>query len=479
MSFATRGIAIGVAMLSAFASTSVSAAPPSASNRPVDDCKPRITANSNSVEIGFARPPSRTRTTGSVVLTPVFVDFPDARAGTPAGSYYDTFVPEAVRALESLSYGRLDIVSTRPSTWLRMPRSTTDYPYRRGMSGADHLDLIRDAIQIADPTTDFTRTDLYLVVMPPQVSNRNFETSAAIMGTPAFGVLADGNFLMNGVTVGTDWPFVRSKVVAHELLHSLGLVDLYDGYGPWTSPADGNRYVGPYSVMGNVSGVASELFAWERWVLSWIDDTQAVCLGREDQELTLESVAVASSRTKIAAIPLGGSRFLALEARTREGLDRSGYEGVLPYVVDPSISTARGPIRVPPSSPPLVVQPFPVGKATVVEGLGVEVLSRQGSAFTIRLYASPPRPTPPGDVLDLRLSSRLGTVTASWQEPLKTGWTAISHYEYRVGTGAWTSAALTQASIKGLRRGSRVTLEVRAVNAAGTGPAKAVSGIVR
>lgn len=447
------------------------------SSLPVSNCKPAVLANSGTVELGFPRPLNRAPSLGTLSVHSVFVDFVDSVAPVTVHDYFSRTVLPALQDLERLSYGRLTVEAVPPSQWLRMPRASTSYAYGRGMSGANHLAFIQDAVDQADPGHDFSQADIVIVVTPPNVQDPRYDSSAALMGTPTFAVIADGNRIKNAVTVGTDWPSHRSRVVAHETLHSLGLVDLYVSSS--ASPELGHAYVGGFSLMGNVGGANSELFAWERWVLGWLEDSQATCLGSGTHEVALDSVARQDGKHRLAVLPLGGTRFLAVEARTRSGLDSNGLEGVLAYIVDPSIPTGSGPIRVPTTGPGSVMKPLVPGQTAIVEGIGVEVLGRTEDAFRVRLHTSVPALSLPSQVQSPTIARLLGWVTVTWQPPLHSGWTPITAYEYRMGSGRWTRTSEMRIAFRGGKRGQVLTVDVRAVNSVGVGPATRLTLRVR
>lgn len=422
------------------------------------------------MQINFRPRENRLPSTGSIRVTTIFIDFSDAPSSTPTSGYYETHISPGLRFLEAFSQGRLKVEANRATSWVRMPKAASAYAYSRQMSSETHRDFIQAAVTAADPTVDFSRTDALVVVMPPDIKAPNYEVSPAFLGVPGFAVAADGKTIFNATTIGTDWPFHRPFVVAHELLHTMGLVDLYDFEGTWDGTPYVQGFVGPYSLMGHYS-TNPEPFGWERWVLGWLEDDQATCLGTGTHEISLESIAQKSSSDRLAVLPLGGSRFLALEARTKTGLDSGGSEGVLPYVVDPSIPTGSGPIRVPATSPRSVIRTLIAGQSEVVEGMGIEVLDRKGDAFTVRVHTSLPTTTLPSQVHAPTITRLLGTVTVAWQPPLRDGWTPITAYEYRIGTGRWTRATDTKTLIRAPKRGQVLTVEVRALNAVGAGPA--------
>jgi M6 family metalloprotease-like protein len=61
-------------------------------------------------------------------------------------------------------------------------------------------------------------------------------------------------------------------VFSHEVVHSLGLPDLY----AFTLP-DTHAYVGNWDYMGNIYFRPTDLFAWQRTQLKWFDARQTLC----------------------------------------------------------------------------------------------------------------------------------------------------------------------------------------------------------
>ena len=446
-----------------------------ATSRPIEDCKPLIRANNNFVEIGFLPQPNRLPTTGSVKITAVFVDFSDEPARIGAHEYFSQFVRQGLSHIEDFGYGQVRFDIDGPHGWIRMPKPSSDYSFYRGMSNEDFRAFAESALRQADSSVDFSQTDGFIVVVPPSIK-RGFDVSPAFVETPQTGVRVDGNVLMNGTVITTDAPWARPLVLAHEILHTMGLVDLYSFESTPPDYATQHEFVGPYGAMGDITGRAPALFAWERWVLKWIRDDQIACLGEGVHTLELKSVNGDSQGTRAGVVPLGGSRFLALEARTSTGLDSRGFNGVLPYVVDPSIPSGYGPIRVPRDSRRSIMEPLRAGMTLALEGAGIEVVSRSGDSFTVRVYSPAPSPTTPSAVVGARATRLFGSnVTVSWREPLHAGWTSVTGYEYRLSRGPWTATSKTQVSLRAPKRGRALSIEVRAVNSQGVGPSTRVT----
>ena len=133
------------------------------------------------------------------------------------------------------------------------------------------------------------------------------------MGQPSDPITADGQVITNGVTSGADLLYWRDGWYPHELGHSLGL-NLYGasipGRGGWTRP---------FSLMDLISGSAPGYMGYSRWILQWLDDSQAHCI-RNDITLELTPLALKEG-SKLAIVPLTPSTALVAEVRQAVGYD--------------------------------------------------------------------------------------------------------------------------------------------------------------
>lgn len=312
----------------------------SAQLRPAAECKLTTQSGARPVSLGFDRPLGRTPSSGPVKATVLLVDFPNAPAQESAAARYNAVVPGALAILDSASYGRLSMQAAPQLSWVRMPKSSSEYGLGRGVSFAQHKAYIEDAIAAAGSSVDYSATDVIIIVSAanaPDMAN-----SPAFTPFPGGGVVAGGKRIDNGVTVGTDFPGRQDRVLAHELLHTLGLVDLYS----FADPSKLFQFTGPFSIMGDVTTPLPGPSAWERWVLGWIDDRQVACVGGTEATITLEPVSRAGTGVKAAVVSGGDGTAVVVEARSTEGMDAGGPGGVVVYSVDPRVGSGYGPIRM-------------------------------------------------------------------------------------------------------------------------------------
>lgn len=420
------------------------------------------------LHLGFPRSPDRAPATGDLKIAVIYVDFEDAPAEEDIASMHARTIPGGLEHLEKLSHGRLDVQATRSPSWIRMPMTLAHYLDNPGIrwSSDFHRDFIADAIAAADSKMSFAGVDIVGVVIETEIPRPPLGIAMPLDKASAF--TADGQVIADAFTLMHPL-FMVETVVAHEILHNLGLVDLYDG-SPTVpqEPGAANGFVGGYSTMGDSREHSPELFAWEQWVLGWVRDENVACVEADSREVRLSAVST-SAGTRLATVPLGSNRFVAFEVRAKHGLDDPPRPGVLPYVVSPDTPTAYGPIRVPRSEGYEVIQPLRVGEQYLIEGVGVEVLSGRGTEYVIRVHKEAPEATAAGAVRNLRAVSGARDITISWGAPLATGWTPITGYEYRIGAGAWIPTTRSTARIPAIKRGAMVTVQVRALNVSGAG----------
>jgi len=74
----------------------------------------------------------------------------------------------------------------------------------------------------------------------------------------------------------------KYKHLTHELGHQLGMIDYYLSYHPQPDPyrGGGDAYanVGGFDLMGQITCVSPDIFAWMKWKNGWIKDDQVVAI---------------------------------------------------------------------------------------------------------------------------------------------------------------------------------------------------------
>ena len=310
-----------------------------AANRSLPGCTPTLGVPGDQAlsPSSFPRPGEFAPARGDVRAIALFVDFPDVGASEAVDAVAGHVLGAAPHWYAGASYGRLRLRIDRVDRWLRVARASTSYGITRTTFG-DVRALVADAVAAADAEVDFRPYRLVYVV-----AARN----SGVTYSPAYvlnanGVRADGNELRHGAILGNDSrASFGAWTTVHETGHALGLPDLYSHV-----PVDGgsDSFVGNWDVMGSHRDGAGFL-AWQRWRLRWLDAGQLRC-PRAQTEIELTPLD-APGGVKAVVVPLDSSRAWVLEARRKQGID-SGLcgEGVLAYLVDTTVPTGKGPVRI-------------------------------------------------------------------------------------------------------------------------------------
>ncbi|MFI6864015.1 M6 family metalloprotease domain-containing protein [Streptomyces sp. NPDC050421] len=394
-----RAVAAGLISLLALAATSLVAGPAAAATGEAGPCALPRTDVHHSLGVddwngAYPRPDH------ALDAVMVFLSFPDARpVTTPAELAADHF-PATTQFFQRASYGKFTLRPHPQRQWIRMPKPSVWYGIQRDWDDDRRSAYLRDAIDAADPTVDFSKYDIvYLVADPDAPGVDSDATKVVNFDRPLH---ADGKDIRRVVTVFEQHP-PDHNVLAHETGHVFDLPDLYhrpsDGKGDW------DTYVGDWDVMGSQFGLAPDLFGWHKWKLGWLDDRQVTCI-QSDRVVTLEPMAAvpvpgASVGTRLAVIRTGEGSAVAIEARSATGNDSATCtEGVLLYRVRTGTPSGGGPVDVLDTHPdtdacwdrsvypPLADAPLRVGETYSVPGghTTVEVADRTPSgAWTVRI----------------------------------------------------------------------------------------------
>jgi M6 family metalloprotease-like protein len=243
------------------------------------DCRLPVADGRGDVSIGgWPRIDERLKSTGDVIATVVMVDFPDAPATmTPTDAF--ARISQSADVFKEMSYGKFNYTFKPQLKWYRMSKNSSDY-VAGGWTFIKHRDYITEAAKLADADVDFSKTDSLIILANPDARGMGY-SGPAFSAIRKSGITLDGKYISNGATSAYDLNNWKSIWLNHEVTHTLGLVDLYAF--TQSNPAnryDGLRYTGEFSYMGlsSYESNAPSLFAYERWNLGWIDDSQIKCL---------------------------------------------------------------------------------------------------------------------------------------------------------------------------------------------------------
>ncbi|MFE2428310.1 M6 family metalloprotease domain-containing protein [Streptomyces sp. NPDC059373] len=341
------------------------------------------------------------RSTGVVRALTLMVDFPDAPAPYSARERYGEFFPAVRDWFARASYGRLRYESTPVLHYIRMPRPFSSYGIgRRGYGWSAHTAMMRDLLRAADRGIDFRGYDLVNILVTPNAGPPADEAVLSVTWTGASAATTDEGARLDRVSVIYGHDQSGARVLSHENGHVFGLPDLYavDNF------ARTDNLAGQWDSMSLDWGLQGDLFAWHKWRLGWLLDSQVACLrpGPREQTYALSPIETRGGR-KAVVVPFGRTRAYVLEARTARGNDGEACrEGVLVYEVRTDVATGRGPITVRDAHPGTAACDFSSGAFNSLNdapfrtgerfrapdaGLTVEVLGRDAAGgWRVRIH---------------------------------------------------------------------------------------------
>ncbi|MCB9751035.1 MAG: hypothetical protein H6713_13685 [Myxococcales bacterium] len=337
---------------------------------PVDPCRLEVGVGGG-IGLGFPRPLDRLRATGSVRVVVLFAEFPDVSASMTPAQAFELLSPTAVDFIADTSYGALALALDPHLEWLPMSQPSTEYASAI-QAFASHRDWLQEAISLADPSVDFSDAELVLLIAAPNADAIAYGPTWIGFDGPGGALEADGAAIKNGITSGADLLSWGGLWLDHELGHSLGLVDSYSFIEP-------TGFTRPFSLMDLISSDAPEYFAYERWLLGWLDDARVACL----PESTTVRLSPIERDEGLAAVmvPLAATRSLVVESRRAIGWDQAlSREGAVVYTVDTTVASGEGPIRVLNDQ-----QALGVGDSLSVEGVTIAVLDSSEDGDTVAL----------------------------------------------------------------------------------------------
>ena len=392
------------------------------------------------VTAGFPLPDWAPPSVGAVRVAVLFVDFADAQAAHSTHEEARQGLQWAEEYLERNSYGRLDVQFVPHHEWIRAPKSYRDYLYT-SVTGDPRVggDIHRDAVDLVDDEFDFSGFHSLAVILPSSHFNG---------GSAGGSIVADGASMRTHINNNApkdepdelyDW----GRVAAHELMHNLGLLDMY--------PYDGSRHELPeapidqvwvnvdFGLMrlesnflsaeddrrrrvrwllpgGRIGGIwyrtfvfPAEMLAWSRWQLGWLDSDRVECVTGTTATVTLDPIANADDGPAMAVVPLNRHQVIVAESRRKIGYDRdqvvtdpsSGAqrtdrnllaEGVLVYTVDTLLGSGQLPVKVAGDSGNGQVDDFPVlelDESVTLHGYTITVTADNGDTHTVSIVRDP------------------------------------------------------------------------------------------
>ena len=262
-------------------------------------CRPK---GINDHTAGFPLPSDAAPSLGTLRVAVLFVDFPDAQATHTTYQEAELGLSTVERYFGTFSYGKLDLQFAPLHRWLRAEQNYAHYT-----EGRSHItrSINAEAIRLADAEYDFTDYHAVMIVMPSTHFIGGEASGHAKTDEGSLPSTRINAFPFQEPREPADWGFIG----AHELMHNLGLPDLYTSnrLPPLDAPAGKAWFWTTFDIMRmwtyfpiaeddpRLSFVhrtewstylmfADEMLAWSRWQLGWLGAKQIRCLNDLEQK---------------------------------------------------------------------------------------------------------------------------------------------------------------------------------------------------
>jgi len=267
--------------------------------------------------------------TGAQKIVTILIEFPDSRHVVSVEEVRKQVFVDLNAYYSEASYNMAWIVGQTTSDWIMMPKPFLSYGNMGfGASWSQRQKLVQDAIHAADSEVDF-REFVQVIIVVPRVDLIGYASDKWAAKTN------DGVVVNRATVQREDRP---PSLFAHEMGHSLGLRDMYDHElaAKLGSSDAAAIYVGPWDLMSMAFRGFIHFSSYNKIKLGWIspEHVRTVPSG-EVATIVVDPIETSSDGTQTVKIPLAGSRYYLLEARSRIGFDKGlPDEGLLIMLID-------------------------------------------------------------------------------------------------------------------------------------------------
>ena len=160
------------------------------------------------------------------VVQLVYVDAEDVVGSKPPAEDFPYWEDNAGGFIRDMSNGTVELEWRFENEYLRLPKPLSDFNITRS-GGGDVYGFYQLALDLADPTVDFSDVDIVLVLFPPNVDAIQVDFSPSFAETRSKGFKTDEGSIYRGAILGADARYENGYLLAvHEMGHMLSLIHI-------------------------------------------------------------------------------------------------------------------------------------------------------------------------------------------------------------------------------------------------------------
>jgi M6 family metalloprotease-like protein len=312
-----------------------------------------------SVRVAFPMSENRITSSGEVNVQVLFIDFPDQvgkRSQDEINKFFSNYISGIEKFFTFQSDGRTKFNWFIEPGYVRIPQDFSTLRVKRSDS-RDLDQVLRNAIQISDSKVNYTSIDMVIVFINPDIPTALADVSPAWPLDDPWGIVTNEKIIYNATFIAGDAIDIGYPIIAHEIGHLFGLVDLYnfewnkiipvnyDNHYIFTGYFDFMSFAFPFSIYGD----NRDMLGWQRWLLDWINDDEVNCVSADtpsDTTHLLSPAANSVGNQRMIAIRISPTKVLVVEQRSKNVYCNLCSGGIYTYLIDSEIKNGNGPIKI-------------------------------------------------------------------------------------------------------------------------------------
>jgi hypothetical protein len=332
-----------------------------------------------------------------VQIIPIYSSDTALPGKSPQEDYVKYF--EFVKSfVNSISDGPVSFEIRVPQEYIEFNKPLKNFGISHDLQGP-HPTALGEIMRVVDSKIDFTGATTALILVPPGTAHDVWEQGPLGSYQTNEGWIngASSQYPATEKLSGPRPPFVNLSTPAwwvHEFYH-LG-VGLDDSYGDVQKNPTTITGMGLWGLM---SPTLNDLLGWHKWILSYTQDSQVVCIDPADKASTfwLRPNSVKTAQIKLGVIPIDSQRVIVFESIRGAGMNlflTGDEQGLLVYKVE-TTNKLHGygfDVQYPASRASQISGSFPgsraplkLGEKVTVEGYSIEVVESGNYGDVVRV----------------------------------------------------------------------------------------------